>query len=228
MKKLLATISFLLFSQLSFAAEEVIVKSVYDGDTFTVEIDGKEEKVRVLGIDTPELKKGKKDTCRGEEVADFAKNLLEGKAVILEKDSQSSDRGYFGRLLRTVEVDDLDFGLVMLMTGNAKVYRNAPFSQKQLYIMVENFAKKKKKGVWSDYCIAENAQNTSDQIEETALEENVSEEAIIGENTKKIIKMSKSGICHAPWSKYYNRTKNYTPFDNLKDCIKAGGRVPRR
>ncbi len=42
------------------------------------------------------------------------------------------------------------------------------------------------------------------------------------------VKMSKSGICHAPGSTYYKQTKNYTPYPTLKDCLSAGGRMPKK
>ena len=43
-----------------------------------------------------------------------------------------------------------------------------------------------------------------------------------------VVKMSKSGICHDTSSQYYLRTKHYTPFNSLEDCLKAGGRLPKR
>ena len=42
------------------------------------------------------------------------------------------------------------------------------------------------------------------------------------------VKMSKSGICHAPNSTYYDKTKNFTPYKTLKECLDAGGRLPKR
>jgi len=41
------------------------------------------------------------------------------------------------------------------------------------------------------------------------------------------VKMSKSEICHAVDSSYYNRTKNFTSFETLNECIDAGGRLPK-
>ena len=41
------------------------------------------------------------------------------------------------------------------------------------------------------------------------------------------VKMSNSEICHAVDSSYYNRTKNFTSFETLKECIDAGGRLPK-
>ena len=41
------------------------------------------------------------------------------------------------------------------------------------------------------------------------------------------VKMSNSEICHAKDSSYYERTKNFTIFGTLEDCIEAGGRLPK-
>jgi hypothetical protein len=46
--------------------------------------------------------------------------------------------------------------------------------------------------------------------------------------TKEPVKLSKSGICHAPSSTYYEQTKNFTPYKTLDECIKAGGRLPKK
>jgi len=42
------------------------------------------------------------------------------------------------------------------------------------------------------------------------------------------VKMSKSGICHTPNSTYYSQTKNFTPYKSLDECLKAGGRMPKK
>jgi hypothetical protein len=42
------------------------------------------------------------------------------------------------------------------------------------------------------------------------------------------VKMSKTGICHAPNTTYYKKTKNYTPYPTLQACLNAGGRVPKK
>jgi hypothetical protein len=42
------------------------------------------------------------------------------------------------------------------------------------------------------------------------------------------VKMSNSGICHAPNSTYYSQTKNFTPYKTLDECLKAGGRMPKK
>jgi hypothetical protein len=42
------------------------------------------------------------------------------------------------------------------------------------------------------------------------------------------VKMSNSGICHAPNTTYYEQTKNFTPYKTLDECLKAGGRIPKK
>lgn len=42
-----------------------------------------------------------------------------------------------------------------------------------------------------------------------------------------LVKQSKSGICHDSSSAWFNKTKNYTPYDSVKSCIKNGGRLPK-
>jgi len=42
------------------------------------------------------------------------------------------------------------------------------------------------------------------------------------------VKMSKSGICHAPNTTYYKQTKHFTEYPTLKDCLNAGGRMPKK
>ncbi len=42
------------------------------------------------------------------------------------------------------------------------------------------------------------------------------------------VKMSNSGICHAPNSTYYEQTRKFTPYKSLDECLKAGGRMPKK
>ena len=42
------------------------------------------------------------------------------------------------------------------------------------------------------------------------------------------VNMSKTGICHVPNSTYYKQTKHFVPYPTLKDCLNAGGRMPKK
>ena len=47
-------------------------------------------------------------------------------------------------------------------------------------------------------------------------------------NNSSLVKKSKSGICHDTSSRWYKRTKNYTPYKSIKECLKSGGRLPKK
>jgi hypothetical protein len=51
---------------------------------------------------------------------------------------------------------------------------------------------------------------------------------IAAANDESPVKMSKSGICHERGSTYYSKTKNYTAYNTLEECLQAGGRKPKR
>lgn len=43
------------------------------------------------------------------------------------------------------------------------------------------------------------------------------------------VKMSSSGVCHEKGkSQYYEKTKKFTPFKSIDECLKAGGKLPKR
>ena len=42
------------------------------------------------------------------------------------------------------------------------------------------------------------------------------------------VKKSISGICHDTKSSYYTQTKNFTPFNTIDECLKSGGRLPKK
>ncbi len=49
-----------------------------------------------------------------------------------------------------------------------------------------------------------------------------------GEKSSEPVKKSSSGICHAPGSGYYKKTNKFTPYLTLDECLKSGGRLPKR
>jgi len=83
------------------------VVRVVDGDTVDIEIGGTTERVRLLGIDTPEVHvpEGSPPECFGPEASAFTAELLgDGAAVRLERDVVGRDD--YGRLLAYVYVLD--------------------------------------------------------------------------------------------------------------------------
>ncbi len=51
---------------------------------------------------------------------------------------------------------------------------------------------------------------------------------VSGSVSAEMIKKTSSGICHPPASSYYERTKNFRPFDSVGACLASGGRLPKR
>ena len=97
------------------------VIKVVDGDTMDVSIDNKTERLRLIGIDTPEtVDPRKKVQCFGIEASNKAKELLFGKFVSLENDESQGERDKYKRLLRYVFLQDgTNFNLFMIAEGYA-------------------------------------------------------------------------------------------------------------
>ena len=77
------------------------VVRVVDGDTIHVEVDGRREKVRYIGVDTPEsVKPGTRVQCYAKRSSAFNKHLVAGQRVRLVPDAEARDR--YGRLLAYV------------------------------------------------------------------------------------------------------------------------------
>lgn len=88
--------------QTTASASATIVTKIVDGDTIHISTG---QKVRYIGIDTPETKDPKKgQQCFGQEASQKNKELVDGKEIRMEKDVSETDR--YGRLLRYVYVTD--------------------------------------------------------------------------------------------------------------------------
>ena len=123
---------------------------VADGDTVTVEsVDGTKDTVRLLGIDTPEIKhQGKPAECYGVEATKKTKELVLGKYVMLQK-KPSEERDVYGRLLRYVFVDGQDIGSVLMQEGFARNFcKQYPHPKCGEYDALENQAKSEGRGMW--------------------------------------------------------------------------------
>ena len=126
------------------AGEPCDVIRVFDGDTIKVNCGGREETVRLYGIDAPEMRHD-----WGKEARAFTKSLVEGKAVrLLER-----GRDHYGRLLAFVILPggkSLNYELVR--AGWARVYagRFAPKSDatNDKYTLAEIAARTGKLGMW--------------------------------------------------------------------------------
>ena len=131
--------------------EFAVVKRVVDGDTVELE---NGEKVRYIGIDTPEtLDPRKPIQCFGKEAAAKNRELVEGKRVRLEKDVTERDK--YNRLLRYIYVTEGESGneifvnLELVNQGFAHSYTYPPDVKYQnLFVLAEKEARENGRGLW--------------------------------------------------------------------------------
>jgi len=126
------------------------VVKVIDGDTVKVLVDGKEESVRVIGINAPEGTN--KTECFGKNASDKAKELLKDGWIQLERDESQGDRDKYSRLLRFIWAGNGsdDFGKEMISSGYAYEYTyNNPYKYQKEYKDAQKSAENNDKGLWS-------------------------------------------------------------------------------
>lgn len=239
-KTLLLSFLFLFFTFpfLSFAENTennevwATVISIYDGDTFTVEIEGVQEteKVRILGIDTPEIKEGTKTNCKGKEVKEFISKKILGEKVLLIRDKKEKNRDSFGRLLRYVALDGKkDLGKDLLKRGYAVVYEKSDFTKKKNYQKLKEKAEKRKKGIFDETCTLEDFGNADAEeiIPKTDNDEGKRENIFYGNsaNLENPIKKShRSATCHDTNSFSYKNTKYFDAYETMEECLQSGGK----
>jgi len=145
----------------------VPVLEVLDGDTIVVDLDGTEETVRLLGVDTPETRDPRRPVqCFGKQASDYTKELLLGKAVKLVIDTSDDNRDSFGRLLRYIYIEDgTMINERLVYDGYAFAYEKYPTARTQLLKQMEADAKKNNRGLWGgcDVTITNSGKSKSTQ-----------------------------------------------------------------
>ncbi|HSE61616.1 MAG TPA: thermonuclease family protein [Candidatus Saccharimonadales bacterium] len=128
-----------------------IVTQSVDGDTFQVDIDGKKESVRLIGVDTPETHKPNTPVqCQGPEAADFTRQTLEGKPVQLVADPTNDNRDRYDRLLRYAYTQDGTlFNRLLIEKGFGFAYTSFPFQKTDEFLAAQTAAQANKVGLWS-------------------------------------------------------------------------------
>ena len=123
-----------------------------DGDTISVDMNGKKEKVRFIGVDTPETHKPNAPVqCYGPAASAFTKNVIGAKKVRLEADPLSTNRDRYDRLLRYVYLPD---GTLvnerLIRDGYGFYYPYFPFKKSGQFEIAQNKARAENKGVWGN------------------------------------------------------------------------------
>lgn len=127
------------------------VVRVADGDTIDVDMNGRIETIRMIGVDTPETHKPNTPVqCYGQAATDYTTQLIGGKKVRLEADPQETNRDRYDRLLRYIYLED---GALLeekiIAEGYGFAYTLFPFSKVEQFKQLERMAKDIGKGLWS-------------------------------------------------------------------------------
>lgn len=127
------------------------VTEVHDGDTVSVDMNGHIERVRMIGVDTPETHHPSKPVqCYGPEASDYTKKLLGGAAVRLEADPTNQNRDRYDRLLRYVYTDqNMLVNKALIEQGYGFAYLSFPFQKSNEFAQAEQVARDNKLGLWS-------------------------------------------------------------------------------
>jgi micrococcal nuclease len=125
------------------------VLRVVDGDTIEVELDGEEEDVRYIGVDTPEtVKPGAPVGCFGPEASERNHELVEGRVVRLVFDRELRDD--YGRLLAYVYADGRLVNAELVAGGYARTLEIEPNTSRAPQLArLEERASVAGRGLWS-------------------------------------------------------------------------------
>lgn len=129
-----------------------VVERVVDGDTLLLQSG---ERVRLIGVDTPETKHPKKPVeYFGKEASAFSRRMAEGKRVRLEFDQANAARGHkdhYGRTLAYVFLEDgILLNAEIIKQGYGHVYTQFPFSRMEEFRRLEREAREQRRGLWAD------------------------------------------------------------------------------
>lgn len=135
------------------AGEPVTVRKVVDGDTLdVVDSAGKRERIRILGIDTPELARdGRRSECYAGEARSHAAVLLRRQPVSVSVDPSQPARDSYDRRLAYVTAAGQDVGEQLISGGFARRYHpknQPPPARDASYRRAEQQAREAARGLW--------------------------------------------------------------------------------
>jgi micrococcal nuclease len=127
------------------------VTEFLDGDTITVDMNGHSEKIRMIGVDTPETHDPRKSVeCFGQAAATYTKQLIGNNPVRLEADQLSTNRDRYNRLLRYVYTSDNKLvESELIKNGYGFAYVSFPFSKLEEFREYEKQAREQNVGLWA-------------------------------------------------------------------------------
>lgn len=129
-----------------------------DGDTIQVDMEGKQETVRFIGVDTPETHDPRKPIqCFGTAAANFTKNVIGKNRVRLEADPTNNNRDRYQRLLRYVFLPDGTLvNKKIIAEGYGFALVGFPFQKMEEFKSAQATAREQNKGLWGGCTVSTN------------------------------------------------------------------------
>lgn len=123
-----------------------------DGDTIQVDMNGKPEKIRFIGVDTPETHDPRKAVqCYGQAASEFTKQLIGNNQVRLEADPLNTNRDRYDRLLRYVYLPNGTLvNAEIIKQGYGFAYTGFPFSKIEEFKAYQQQARDSNAGLWNN------------------------------------------------------------------------------
>lgn len=128
------------------------VERVIDGDTLVLSINGVDTRVRLIGLDTPEVVDPRKTVqCFGREASNEARRILEGEEVRLAYDRSQGETDRYGRLLAYIYLKDGTlFNKYMIAAGFGHEYTyRLPYRYQGEFKAAERAAREAGVGLWA-------------------------------------------------------------------------------
>jgi micrococcal nuclease len=217
------------------------VVRVIDGDTLKITLNGREETVRLLLIDTPEtVHPNKPVEPFGKDASNFTKNTLPQNSKI-QVELGISERDKYGRLLAYVYKNGKMINEQLLEKGLARVAYIYPPNTKHIdeFRVIQSRAQKQAIGIWSiENYATDRGFNDNVTKQSSNHKQNITSSSKTANNIysnqqcKKVIKgnITSTGkkIYHVPGGQYYQITKPEQTFCTEEEAQKAGYRNSMR
>jgi len=133
------------------ADEQATVVRVIDGDTVEVFLPHGLDKVRLIGVDTPELNRNKRKPVEyfAKEATEFTRRTVLGKPVRLAGEAGQPDRDRYNRLLRYVFLENgTCLNADIIRQGYGHAYVKYPFARMEEFRVYEREARAAGRGLW--------------------------------------------------------------------------------
>lgn len=212
------------------------VVKVVDGDTIDVATASGTERIRIIGLDTPE-----RGECGFSEASAAMADLVAGRSVRLLRDPTQDNRDRYGRLVRHVHRGNTSAAVEMIRRGHSAEYLyGAEYQNRSAHLRAEREARAAKVGMWSGRDCATPAPAPSptptptEPVTVVAPPEPTPTAPAPGScRIKGNISSSGEKIFHSPGQAHYERTKISLDkgerwFCSAADAVKAGWRAAKQ